>query len=384
MQIMKSESEMEESKLDDMYMENLEEWVFEDEKIVTYKYLSRSLKVHVNVAKQMLFNFVETKKSSHPNIGVVYLVSGLVKNNLEDEANDPYDQRVMFVKQENLDQTLKDFSTVLSQHIYSVQQNNSTVSVSSLYSVDKSKPGQDLSVMAGLNPIKHKNAVPREAQKAPIVVKKEIKTEPAVKKEKETSKKKTGGIQDAFTKTSKKASPEKSQPAKSSVSTKTRAAAGIAGMFAKQASSKPKAKSNEEKENIVNQKIEANTSGGSKDSSPEKKEEVKPSKKSSSSGSKPTKSSGKKTKSSQAEDSKKRKRIQVMSDSEEEEEAEEDKADDKGEASGEDSPPVSKLIESEDEEDIPATPVQQTNSRSATGRKRVKKLVDKTYMDEKG
>ena len=50
---------MEETKVDDMYMENLEEWIFEEEKIVTYKFLSRSLKIHVNVAKQMLFNFMQ-------------------------------------------------------------------------------------------------------------------------------------------------------------------------------------------------------------------------------------------------------------------------------------------------------------------------------------
>ena len=373
---------MEESKVDDMYIENLEEWIFEEEKIVTYKYLSKSLKVHVNVAKQMLFHFVESKKSNHPDLGVVYLVSGLVKNNSEDEASDPFDQKVMFVKRENLDQTLKSFTTILSQHIYSVQQNNSTVSASALYCVDKNKPDQDICSSAGLNSIKHRNAVPREAAKFPTVVKKEIKEEPSVKKE--PPKMKTGGIQDAFSKTAKKASPVKNQPTKSSVSTsissKAKAAGGIANMFAKQASNKAKAKSTEEKENIVNQKIEAGSSGGSKDSSPEKKEEeAKPSKKTSVSGSKSAKSSGKK--SSKAEDNKKRKRIQVMSDSEEEEEEEKAEKDDVRREEEEEAPPVSKLIES-DEEEIPATPVR--DSQHKPGRRKVKKQVDKTYMDDKG
>ena len=374
---------MEESKVDDMYIENLEEWIFEEEKIVTYKFLSKSLKVHVNVAKQMLFHFVESKKSIHPNLGVVYLVSGLVKNNSEDEASDPFDQKVMFVKRENLDQILKSFTTILSQHIYSVQQNNSMVSASALYCVDKNNLDQDISSSAGLNSIKHRNAVPREAAKFATIIKKEIKEEPSAKKE--PPKKKTGGIQDAFNKTAKKASPEKSQPTKSSVSTtissKAKSAGGIASMFAKQSSSKAKAKSTEEKENIVNQKIEAGSSGGSKDSSPEKKEEeVKPNKKTSVSGSKSAKSSGKK--SSKAEDSKKRKRIQVMSDSEEEEE--EEKAaekDDVRREEEEEAPPVSKLIES-DEEEIPATPVR--DSQQKPGRRKVKKQVDKTYIDDKG
>ena len=68
----------EDVKVDGMYMENLEEWIDEEDKVVTYKYISRNLKVHVNVAKQMLFNFVDSRKSSRSQLGVVYLISGLV------------------------------------------------------------------------------------------------------------------------------------------------------------------------------------------------------------------------------------------------------------------------------------------------------------------
>ena len=69
----------EDVKVDAMYMENLEEWIEEEDNVVTYKYISRNLKVHVNVAKQMLFNFVDSRKTSgSKQLGVVYLVSGLV------------------------------------------------------------------------------------------------------------------------------------------------------------------------------------------------------------------------------------------------------------------------------------------------------------------
>ena len=68
----------EDVKVDGIYMENLEEWIEEEDYVVTYKYISRNLKVHVNVAKQMLYNFVESRKSSGGKLGVVYLVSGLV------------------------------------------------------------------------------------------------------------------------------------------------------------------------------------------------------------------------------------------------------------------------------------------------------------------
>ena len=58
--------------------DNLFKNIEEEDLIVTYKYISRNLKVHVNVAKQMLYNFVELRKSSGSQLGVVYLISGLV------------------------------------------------------------------------------------------------------------------------------------------------------------------------------------------------------------------------------------------------------------------------------------------------------------------
>ena len=45
--------------------------------------------------------------------------------------------------------------------------------------------------------------------------------------------------------------------------------------------------------------------------------------------------------------------------------------------------PTSKLIESSDDEEIPATPKQPTRT-SKPGRKRVKRQVDKTYVDDQG
>ena len=56
-----------------MWMDNLEEFVFEERKAVTYKWLSRALSVHVNVAKQMLFAFAEKNSGK---VDLVYLVAG--------------------------------------------------------------------------------------------------------------------------------------------------------------------------------------------------------------------------------------------------------------------------------------------------------------------
>ena len=70
-----------------------------------------------------------------------------------------------------------------------------------------------------------------------------------------------------------------------------------------------------------------------------------------------------------------------MSDSESDnDEAEEEE---KAPVIEEEAPPVSALLESDDEE-IPATPGPETKTRTGAGRRRVRRLVDKTYMDDKG
>merc|ERR1719412_1374478 len=68
-----------------------------------------------------------------------------------------------------------------------------------------------------------------------------------------------------------------------------------------------------------------------------------------------------------------------MSDSEDEAGEDDEKVDD----IEEEAPPTSKLIESSDDEEIPPTPKQPTRT-SKPGRKRVKRQVDKTYVDDQG
>jgi len=396
---------MDEDKVDTMYMENLEEWILEENKVVTYKFLSRSLKVHVNVAKQMLFNFVETKKSSSmPLLGIVYLVSGVVENKdsvkSPDDATEPTTQKVMLVKEKDLKEVLPKFSKVYSQHIYSVQLAEA-VNQTSLYATDLEVFKEDPAGATALTAIKNKNAVPREAIRVPIEHKKaEVKKEPKPEMKKEVKK---TGIEGAFAK-AKKASPKKNDVSsdikeekpkvieKNNKAGKKPGASHIANFFAKQAA-KPKVEKteikekleeikNEEKENMVNERIEDEASTSVKSYVSEKEVLKSPVPDNRSSPKKvikktpPLKNSKVK---SQDDDSKKRKRIQVMSDSEDEAGEEDEKTDD----ALEEAPPTAKLIESSDDEEIPPTPKQPTRT-SKPGRRRVRRQVDKTYVDDQG
>ena len=161
----------EDVRVDDNYLEVLEEWIQDEDKVVTYKFLSRNLKVHVNVAKQMLFNYVDTRKSSGSHqedsrksskLGVVYLVSGLVpRKGGEDEANVGSCQKVLLVKEQDLARVKARFTKVLSEHIYSVQKSSENVTLTSMFLADKSMPGHDFTAAAALTSIKHSDAVSR-------------------------------------------------------------------------------------------------------------------------------------------------------------------------------------------------------------------------------
>ena len=374
----------EESEVSKVYLENLDEWVIEEKKVVTYKYLSRSLKVHVNVAKQMLFEFLETKKKAGSRLhGVLYLVSGIV---LEKDGDKTL-QKVVLVKEKDLENTLKRFKQVTSQHIYSIQMDE-RVEMSALYATDLAVLKEDPMTSTSLNAIHMKGNVPREPNCKPIPIVEEMK-KMDIKKESVVSKK--TGIEAAFVKSAKKPSLVKEEskpkveekPRTSGQKPSKKPGGNIANMFAKQAL-KPKIEKMEnkaeEKENRVNQRIEEfNTKETERSPELIQKPSIdikvdKPAK----SGNKKLKDSSKN--SNKEDDSKKRKRIQVMSDSEEEEE--EETCAEAPAAAEEEAPPVSKLIESSDEE-IPATPQPETRT-AMRGRRRVRKMVDKTFMDAEG
>jgi len=380
---------MEEIKSDEMYMEDLDGWILEENKVVTYKYLSRALDVHVNTAKQMLWSYKESKQGACK--GVVYFVSGMTKGS---EGKVP-ETRVSLVKEEKLKETLDSLDKVFSQHVYSIQLSE-RVSASALYAVDLEVFKEDPMGCCKHVAIKNPLAVPRAAVAPPRIapgvqmVKKEVR--------------KTGALEGAFAKTKKSSdepvksssvssvkelkpkvgnSPEKKSLSVNSGSKKAKPGGGIANFFsAKPKTEKPvekaeKASRSEEKENIENNESTEKEESSKKPASI-KKPPVKVE----------TKSFGKKDKEEEdkkVDENKKRKRIQVLSDSEEEDEEEAKEVEEK---IVEPPPPQAQLLhsDSEDEEVIPATPKDKIDGASRKGgrRRRVKKQVDKTYVDEDG
>uniref|UniRef100_G1PLF4 DNA polymerase delta subunit 3 n=1 Tax=Myotis lucifugus TaxID=59463 RepID=G1PLF4_MYOLU len=102
---------------DQLYLENIDEFVTDQNKIVTYKWLSYTLGVHVNQAKQMLYDYVERKRkeNSGAQLHVTYLVSGsLVQNG-------HLCHKVAVVREDKLEAVKSKLAVTASVHVYSIQ-----------------------------------------------------------------------------------------------------------------------------------------------------------------------------------------------------------------------------------------------------------------------
>ncbi|KAG7220000.1 hypothetical protein INR49_018466 [Caranx melampygus] len=164
--------------MDELYLDNIDEYVNDHDKIVTYKWLSLTLGVHVNTAKQMLYHYLDHKrKESSAPLHATYLVSGKFVDNGQTS------HKVSVVREDQLDDFKAKMSLIVSVHIYSVQKALLKDS-GPLYSVDYDAVKDNLKNCNKYSAIRCASAVPmsslelqqsREMQRAP-------EPEPVVKK----------------------------------------------------------------------------------------------------------------------------------------------------------------------------------------------------------
>ncbi|KAJ4415127.1 hypothetical protein N0V85_002846 [Neurospora sp. IMI 360204] len=122
------------------YKTYLAENVLSEDKVVTYRLLSRALRVHPNVAKQMLYDFHKTQSTKKPgSVYATYLLYGIKKSVQHQNGNamdidlpsslpdaDPVDDdevpsyTLALVQEDRLADVLKDYETISSIHVYSI------------------------------------------------------------------------------------------------------------------------------------------------------------------------------------------------------------------------------------------------------------------------
>ncbi|NXM22276.1 DPOD3 polymerase, partial [Ploceus nigricollis] len=129
---------------------------------VTYKWLSFTLGVHVNQAKQMLYDYVERKRkeNSGAQLHVTYLVAG---NLLQ---NGHVCHKVAVVREDKLEAMKSKLSTIASVHVYSIQKALLKDS-SPLYNTDYDIVKTNLQHCSKFSAIRCAAAVPRTPPDAP-------------------------------------------------------------------------------------------------------------------------------------------------------------------------------------------------------------------------
>ncbi|XP_037790915.1 DNA polymerase delta subunit 3-like [Penaeus monodon] len=432
--------------MDSMYLDNLEEFVFDEGKIVTYKWLSLTLGVQSNVAKQMLYHFVTNQRNSDKgdNLNVTYFVSGIEAG--KDGLLDMH--KIMLVREENLASAKSKLKDVISVHVYSVQKTK-LPDMSVLYTANYDKVKENvLSInkyggiectaakvrsSADLEKLQKQNAyqAPPEPAKIPSKYKpNQAKTSP--KKESQGENKQAGvskalgkgnQIASMFARQAKVKEEKQEGPteaenksekdtAKTTPSSGGKKKGGISSFFSKAPPATKKTESSKSSdtsptdsespsiksevvspvktESTVSSPIKTESQDSVKEEESEKMDVDSPPKKTAKklqAKLKTTKPSQKRGKSKSTEDSEepvpKRKRIMQLSDSESSDEEDEGEEENPFPPSP---PPEPTRIESDSEEDIPPTPQPESKvdlMRSETRGKR-KKLVDKTFMDEDG
>ncbi|XP_044735719.1 DNA polymerase delta subunit 3-like [Chrysoperla carnea] len=252
----------------ELYLTNLQGFVHDDEKIVTYKWLSNELSIDINLSKELLTQFVADQKSSKSDpISVSYLIYGGIEDGFKS----------LLVRDTDLPEARKQFKNVISEQIFSVQKQTNLRDLNILYTVDKSL-GKDCIGKIGFD----RDIARKETKKVYAEIKKDVssgdsKSNIVEKKsgisnmfQNQTKKNIQKEITEIEVKNSKDIPSNKSSPVKKSPETKTKqtkqpvSKGGIANFFNKQPKSSEKSPVQSTKENKTNIK------------SPPPKQEVKP------------------------------------------------------------------------------------------------------------
>ncbi|KAH7035794.1 DNA polymerase subunit Cdc27 [Microdochium trichocladiopsis] len=124
----------------DDYRQYLAQQVLTEDKLVTYRVLSRALKIHVNIAKEMLFEFHKWQNDKRPgSLHATYLIYGINKPTHDEDgdvdmtssqtsedypsvrySDEVHTETLALAREEQLEETLAQFDEVRAIHMYSI------------------------------------------------------------------------------------------------------------------------------------------------------------------------------------------------------------------------------------------------------------------------
>ncbi|KAI0867419.1 DNA polymerase subunit Cdc27 [Hypoxylon argillaceum] len=371
----------------DDYKQYLAQKILTEDQVITYRLLSRALKVHVNTAKEMLYDFHKWQNDKRPDtLHATYIIYGtknrpvqqdgdveMTNSQMSEDIDPPLSDLVptytlSLVSQEQLDDTLSQYTEVTSIHVYSLAPHPLkdlqllTDATRQVLQLSKTENAPNTAKVYGT--IANPNARRRERRTGPIPVPDvpppKIESKPPVKQEAKPTitvpvKEEPRG---SFKPAASSASTRKPTPAPS---LKRQASSGIGQMFAR-AAAKPKKPATKASESPTTSAPGAMSDDGEDDAEPME---------------------GVKQEDGSARQARKDRQAELrrmMEESDEEEEPE--KAPDSPEDDPMDEEPAPPEPEPEPKAEEPAEVVSSASGGRRRGRRRVTRK--KQIMDEKG
>ena len=332
---------------EELWWQNLQEWILDESKIVTYKNLACNLDVHVNMAKKMLLTFHQGQEDK---VSAFYLISGQTKDGF----------KIQITAAKDLKKVENTFKKVLSKHIFALCQAKMDVTAADVLNclTENCSPNQMI-CLRGIKSlaikVKKEHEKVEEPPKQVETKKSEVKKQETVKTQKEEK----PTIKSEVKK--EKATETSSTKSKSSQGDKIKgknSGGGIAAMFANAPPKKPPAVKKpeiiEKPPSVVEEpKVESSSQ---------------------------SKVNSKKRDQSSSLKNKKHKRIRMMSSSEESSDEDEKEEEERYNQIKPESPEKEPHEDKEnDEEIVPDTP-----NEPKSRKRRARKLVNKTFVDESG
>ncbi|EMR08063.1 hypothetical protein PNEG_03503 [Pneumocystis murina B123] len=129
----------------EQYLDKLETWIQSEQKVITYRFLSRYMGIHVEDSKQILFDYHKKCQESGKKCHAIYMISGYMNesivnsgldrsekveslpSNSQDESricleSSTAKMKVFFlVKEEDIEYIKKKFDEITSIHVYSLE-----------------------------------------------------------------------------------------------------------------------------------------------------------------------------------------------------------------------------------------------------------------------
>ncbi|KAG5439155.1 hypothetical protein PCANB_001454 [Pneumocystis canis] len=117
----------------------LETWIHEERKVITYRFLSRNMNIHIENAKQILLDYYKKCQENNKKCYAIYMISGYITKSVENNESLSAEKSLMM--------RIKVYYLVKERNINEIKQKLDEITLIYIYALE-SDPQTDISVLS--------------------------------------------------------------------------------------------------------------------------------------------------------------------------------------------------------------------------------------------